>query len=64
MTIEQLLEYVGTLHKDLQSDLVALSEEMDSLDPAAKAYEDLDIEYNFISGQVVALNHILSKMEQ
>lgn len=61
MTLEQLIEYVETLHNDLQLDLVGLSEEMDSLDPAAKSFEDLDIEYNFISGQVVALGHILQK---
>jgi hypothetical protein len=37
---------------------------MDTLDPAEKEFEDLDIEYNFTSGQVSATMHILEYVEE
>jgi hypothetical protein len=37
---------------------------MDSLDPASKDFAELDIEYNYTSGQVSATMHILEYVEE
>jgi hypothetical protein len=47
----------------LNQDLENLSNQMDSLDPASKDFAELDIEYNWTSGQVSACDHILSVAE-
>jgi hypothetical protein len=39
--------------------LEGIAEQMDLLDPESKDCKDLDIEYNFISGQVTGMRHIL-----
>jgi len=44
--------------------LEGLNEEMEALDPASKDFTDLDIEYNFISGQVAGMRYILSQTER
>jgi hypothetical protein len=36
---------------------------MEALDPASKDYNELDFEYNHMSGQVLATRHILSVVE-
>jgi hypothetical protein len=48
----------------LNQDLEDLSKRMDSLDPASKDFAELDIEYNFTSGQVSATMHILEYVEE
>ena len=44
----------------LQQDMEQLSDNMERLDPASKDFEDLDFEYNYISGQETATAHLLS----
>lgn len=56
----QLIEYMKIHEISLQQDLEKLSEQMDSLDPNCKDYGYLDIEYNWISGQLTATHHLLS----
>ena len=46
----------------LNEDLRNLADEMEALDPNSKDFEYLDIEYNFINGQTVMLNHLLHKI--
>lgn len=48
----------------LNQDLEQLSNQMDSLDPASKDFAELDIEYNFTSGQVAACSHILEVLQE
>ena len=62
MNLDQLKEDIFELRKGLDEDLRNLADEMELLDPACKDFEELDIEYNFISGQVAALNHVLAKI--
>lgn len=62
MTLNELKKDIFSLRNSLDEDLRNLADEMEYLDPASKDFEDLDIEYNFISGQVAALNHILAKI--
>jgi hypothetical protein len=56
----QLIEYLKLHILSLNQDLEQLSNQMDSLDPASKDFAELDIEYNWTSGQASATDHILS----
>ena len=59
MNIETLIEYIRITIIGLEQDLEGIAEQMDMLDPESKDCKDLDIEYNFISGQVTGMRHIL-----
>ena len=58
--MNQLIEYIKLHIMSLNQDLEQLSNQMDALDPASKDFAELDIEYNWTSGQVSACDHILS----
>ena len=60
MDLSQLIEYIKITIISLEQDLEGLASEMDMLDPESKDCKDLDIEYNFISGQVVGMRYILN----
>jgi hypothetical protein len=60
----QLVSYLELHAMSLNQDLSNLSNQMDSLDPASKDFAELDIEYNFTSGQVSATMHILEYVEE
>jgi len=62
MTLDELTIHIFNMRNGLDEDLRNLADEMEALDPAAKDFADLDFEYNFISGQVAALNHVLAKI--
>jgi hypothetical protein len=64
MNLEQLIEYIKITIISLEQDLEGLNEEMESLDPASKDFADLDVEYNFISGQAVGMSHILKVAQE
>ena len=57
--MQQLIKYLELHAMSLNQDLEDLSKRMDSLDPASKEFAELDIEYNFTSGQVSATMHIM-----
>jgi len=59
----QLVEYMKIHQISLQQDLDELSNKMDALDPNCKDYGYLDIEYNWVSGQLTATHHLLSVAE-
>jgi len=59
----QLIEYMKIHQISLQQDLDELSNKMDALDPNCKDYGYLDIEYNWVSGQLTATHHLLSVAE-
>ena len=61
---DQLVTYLQLHSMSLNQDLEDLSKRMDSLDPASKDFAELDIEYNFTSGQVSATMHILEYVEE
>ena len=62
MDLQTLTEFIKITIISLEQDLEGLTEEMEALDPASKDYDDLDIEYNFISGQVTGMRYILSQI--
>ena len=63
VNLQTLIEFIKITIISLEQDLEGLSEQMDSLDPASKDFAELDIEYNFISGQVVGMRYILSQTQ-
>ena len=62
--MQQLIKYLELHVMSLNQDLEDLSKRMDSLDPASKDFAELDIEYNFTSGQSSATLHILEYVEE
>ena len=64
MNLETLIEFIKITIISLEQDLEGLTEEMDLLDPESKDCKDLDIEYNFISGQVAGMRYILSQTQK
>ena len=60
MQSNKLIEYMKIHQISLQQDLEKLSEQMDALDPNCKDFAYLDIEYNWVSGQLTATHHLLS----
>jgi hypothetical protein len=57
--IKYLKNYLNLHIQSLNQDLENLSKQMDSLDPASKDFAELDIEYNYTTGQVNACLHIM-----
>jgi hypothetical protein len=64
MNLETLIEFIKITIISLEQDLEGLNEQMEALDPACKDFADLDIEYNFISGQVTGMRYILSQTQE
>jgi hypothetical protein len=60
---KQVVTYLELHAMSLNQDLEELSKRMDELDPASKDFAELDIEYNFTSGQVSATLHILEYVD-
>jgi hypothetical protein len=61
VNLQTLIEFIKITIISLEQDLTGLSDEMETLDPASKDFADLDIEYNFISGQVTGMRYILAQ---
>jgi len=62
MTKQVDVNYFKGLLTNLEEDCRNIADEMEQLDPACKDFEDLDIEYNFLSGQTVMLRHVIDKL--
>ena len=54
-----LIEYIKIHKISLEQDQAKLSDKMEALDPNSKDFADLDFEFNWLSGQIAALGHIL-----
>ena len=59
----KLIEYMKIHQISLQQDLDKLSEQMEAIDIGSKDYGQLDIEYNWVSGQLTATHHLMSVAE-
>ena len=64
MNLETLIEFIKITIISLEQDLEGLAEQMDLLDMNSKDFADLDIEYNFISGQVAGMSYILKNAQE
>jgi hypothetical protein len=61
---EYIKNYLELHIQSLNQDLEQLSNRMDAIDPNCKEFADLDIEYNWTSGQVSACSHILDVIKE
>ena len=59
MNLESLIEYIKIHRISLNQDIADLAAKMEQLDENSKDFAELDIEYNFTSGQVSATMHIM-----
>lgn len=60
----KLIEYTKLHIISLEQDLEGISSEMELLDPASKDYNELDFEYNHMSGQILSARYLLKTMEE
>lgn len=60
----KLIEYTKLHIISLEQDLEHIAEEMELLDPASKDYNELDFEYNHMSGQILSARYLLKTMEE
>ena len=56
----QFLEYMKIHLISLEQDQESISTKMEEMDPNCKDYDYLDIEYNWLNGQISATQHLLS----
>lgn len=63
MNLQQVIEYLKITIISLEQDLEGIAEQMEMLDPESKDCKELDVEYNYISGQTVGMRHILAYAE-
>ena len=62
--MNQLIEYMKIHLISLSQDQDELTKTMTNLDENSKQYKDLDFEYNWLSGQLVGIHHILEVAER
>lgn len=60
----KLIEYTKIHIISLEQDLEGIASEMELLDPASKDYNELDFEYNHMSGQILSARYLLKTMEE
>jgi hypothetical protein len=59
-----LLEYMKIHLVSIEQDQSDVSEQMESLDPNSKDYAELDFEYNWLAGQIIATRHFIQIGEE
>ena len=64
MTLEQLIEYMKIHVISLEQDQAILSDKMEAIDPNCKDFNYLDIEYNWLNGQITGISHIIKVAEE
>jgi len=64
MDLNTLREYLNIHLISLEQDIEKLSDEMEAVDINSKAFNDMDCEYNNLSGQSIAIQHILGVINE
>ncbi len=59
-----LLEYMRIHLISLEQDQADVSQSMEQLDPNSKDYVELDFEYNWLGGQIIATRHFIQVGEE
>jgi hypothetical protein len=59
-----LLEYMKLHLVSIEQDQEYVKEQMESLDPNSKDYEELDFEFNWLGGQIIATRHFIQIGEE
>jgi hypothetical protein len=58
--LNNFIEYIKIHIISLEQDIEKLSDEMEKVDMNSKDFNDMDFEYNNLSGQSIATRHLLS----
>ena len=59
MSVSFIVSKLQELVKQTEQSIADISDEMEKLDMNSKDYEDLDFEYNYTSGMLIAYRHAL-----
>lgn len=59
-----LLEYMRAHLISIEQDQEGVASEMELLDPESKDYKELDFEYNWLAGQIIATRHFIQIGEE
>lgn len=59
-----LLEYMKIHLVSIEQDQQEISKQMEELDPNSKHYTELDFEYNWLAGQIIATRHFIQIGEE
>jgi hypothetical protein len=59
-----LIEYMKVHLISLEQDQEAVSQSMEQLDPNSKDYVELDFEFNWLGGQIIATRHFIQIGEE
>jgi hypothetical protein len=59
-----LLEYMKIHLISIEQDQEGITEEMEMLDENSKDYRDLEFEYNWLAGQIIATRHFIQIGEE
>jgi hypothetical protein len=62
--MDYLIEYMKIHLISLEQDLQDISNAMEALDPNSKDFQELDFEYNWLSGQTIATRHFIKVGEE
>jgi len=58
--MNELIEYMKIHLISIEQDQSDVSDEMEKVDMNSKAFDELDFEYNWLAGQIIATRHLLS----
>lgn len=61
---DYLLEYMKIHLISIEQDQAEVAEQMESLDMNSKDYAELDFEYNWLGGQIIATRHFIQIGEE
>ena len=59
-----LIEYMKIHLVSIEQDQSDVAEQMEALDPNSKDYAELDFEYNWLGGQIIATRHFIKIGEE
>jgi hypothetical protein len=61
---DYLIEYMKIHLISIEQDQAEVSEQMEAMDPNCKDYAELDFEYNWLAGQIIATQHFIKIGEE
>jgi hypothetical protein len=64
MMMTFLIEYMRAHLISIEQDQAEVAEQMESLDMNSKEYAELDFEYNWLGGQIIATRHFIQVGEE
>jgi hypothetical protein len=64
MMMTFLIEYMKAHLISIEQDQESIASQMELLDPSSKDYQELDFEYNWLGGQIIATRHFIQIGEE